>query len=165
MVRIAAFVLLWGLCAGAAPLAAPVDYPEQELIEELVARDELPGVLFLIMDDDDEALEWVLPRLLQYSAQLREKWPEMPISVLSHGQEMFGLLQKYATLYPHLHADLKRLVTQYKVTFHVCETFAAMADVAPSEFPDYVDVVPFGPAEIENYRRLDFKVVSVELTW
>jgi hypothetical protein len=35
----------------------------------------------------------------------------------------------------------------------------------PSEFPDYIDVVPFAPAEIENYRLMEFKIVNLELTW
>jgi hypothetical protein len=57
------------------------------------------------------------------------------------------------------------LINEFDASFHVCGTYAAMSDIAPSEFPDYVDVAPFGPAEIQNYRLMEFNVVSVELTW
>jgi intracellular sulfur oxidation DsrE/DsrF family protein len=140
-------------------------FPEQESISAIVAGERPEGILFLVMEQDDEALKWVLPRILRYTAQLRAVWRELPIAVLSHGDEMFGLISELEGLYPDIHGNVLQLLHEYGVAFHVCGTYAAMSDVSASEFPDYVDVVPFGPAQIENYRELGFDIVSVELTW
>jgi intracellular sulfur oxidation DsrE/DsrF family protein len=161
----AGFVLLMS-CAGFA--LGEMDealFPEQDEINRLLLGDKPEGVLFLVMEQDEEALKWVLPRILHYSAQLRAAWQGVPIAVLSHGDEMMGLLTEYAPLYPQMHAQVRRLINEFDASFHVCGTYAAMSDIAPSEFPDYVDVAPFGPAEIQNYRLMEFNVVSVELTW
>ncbi len=139
--------------------------PEQEEIDLVVIGEEPTGVLFVVMEQDEEALQWVLPRILHYTRQLKGVWKDLPIAVVSHGEEMFGLLAELSGLYPHVHKNLQLLVNQYGVAFHICGSFASMSDVAASEFPDYVDVVPFGPAQIADYRQLGFVLVSVELTW
>ena len=139
--------------------------PEQEEIDSIVIGEEPEGVLFVVMEQDEEALQWVLPRILHYTRQLKGAWEDLPIAIVSHGDEMFGLLAELSGLYPQVHENLRLLVNHYGVAFHVCGSFASMSDVAASEFPDYVDVVPFGPAQIEDYRQLGFILVSVELTW
>lgn len=140
-------------------------FPEQEIISDIIAGDKPEGILFLVMEHDDEALKWVLPRILRYTAQLKAAWRDLPIAVLSHGDEMFGLVTELEGLYPDIHGNVLRLLHEYGVAFHVCGTYATMSDVSASEFPEYVDVVPFGPAQVENYRELEFEIVSVELTW
>ena len=139
--------------------------PEQEEIEAIVLGEAPEGVLFTVMEQDEEALQWVLPRILHYTRQLREEWPELPVAVVSHGEEMLGLLTEFRSLYPDVHDNLWQLMNRYNVAFHVCGSFAAFSDVEASEFPDYVDVVPFGPAQIADYRQLGYEVVSIELTW
>ena len=110
-------------------------------------------------------MKWVLPRIVRYTAQLKAAWRDLPIAVLSHGDEMFALVTELEGLYPDIHGHVLQLLHEYGVAFHVCGTYAAMSEVSASEFPEYVDVVPFGPAQVENYRELEFEVVSVELTW
>ena len=140
-------------------------FPEQSEIDGLTAGNKPEGVVFLVMEDDEEALRWVLPRVLHYTRQLRAKWQHLPIVVLSHGNEMFALVTDQQPLYKKVHADVKKLVSDYHVAFQVCAAYASMSDVSSSEFPPYVDVVPFAPAEIENYRQMEFSMVSLELTW
>ena len=139
--------------------------PEQDEIEAIILGEAPEGVLFTVMEQDEEALQWVLPRILDYTRQLQGEWEGLSIAVVSHGEEMLGLLTEFKSLYPEVHDNLRRLVNQYGVTFHVCGSFAALSDVEASEFPDYVDVVPFGPAQIADYRQLGYRVVSIELTW
>jgi hypothetical protein len=140
-------------------------FPEQDTVNRMLLEDRPEGFLFLVMEDDAEALQWVLPRILHYAGQFKAVWPDLPLAVLSHGEEMMGLLSEYAPLYPQMHDNLRRLIEEFDASFHVCGAYAAMSGVAASEFPDYVDVVPFGPAEIENYRLMEYAVLSVELTW
>ena len=139
--------------------------PEQEEIDSIVIGEEPEGVLFVVMEQDEEALQWVLPRILHYTRQLRGAWEDLPIAVVSHGEEMLGLLTELSGLYPQVHENLRLLVNHYDVAFHVCGSFASLSDVDASEFPDYVDVVSFGPAQIANYCQLGFILVSIELTW
>jgi intracellular sulfur oxidation DsrE/DsrF family protein len=152
-------------CAASIPDDDREEFPEQWEVSRILSRDQPQGTLFLVMEQDEEALNWVLPRILHYTAQLRAKWPEMTIAVLSHGEEMLALVSDLSALYPKIHENVYELVNQYDVYFHVCGTFAEMSGYEASEFPDYVDVVPFGPAQIQSYRSLDYEVISVELTW
>ena len=140
-------------------------FPEQSEIDSIRTSEQPEGVVFLVMEYDEEALQWVVPRVAHYTRQLREKWKDLAIVVLSHGEEMFALKTEYRVLYKKLHQDILKLISEYDVLFQVCGSYAHFADVAPSEFPHYVDVVPFAPAEIENYRHLEFKIVNLELTW
>ena len=141
------------------------NYPEQSEIDEIRTSEKPEGILFLVMEQDEDAFQWVLPRVTHYTRQLREKWKDLAVVVLSHGEEMFALTSEYRALYGKLHQDVLTLVSEYDVLFQVCGSYAHYSDVAPSEFPDYVDVVPFAPAEIENYRQLEFKIINLELTW
>jgi intracellular sulfur oxidation DsrE/DsrF family protein len=140
-------------------------FPEQSEIDRILSGDKPPGILFLVMEHDEEALNWVLPRIVHYTAQIREKWPDLNVAVLSHGDEMLALVYDLTPLYPGIHQNVYDLVNTYNVYFHVCGTFAEMSGYSPSEFPDYVDVVPFGPAQIQDYRGLDYRVLSIEPTW
>lgn len=121
--------------------------------------------MFLVMEQDPEALEWVLPRVTHYTRQLHSRWKDLPVIVLSHGDEMFALQEEYRALYPEIHRQARDLVEDQQVDFMVCGAFASLEDVPPSAFPDFIDVVPFGPAEIENYRQLDYTLIHLEQTW
>jgi len=139
--------------------------PEQDEIDAIVLGEQPDGVLFVVMEQDEEALQWVLPRILHYTRQLRAAWDGLPIAVVSHGDEMLALVTELNSLYPDVHENLQLLVNDYDASFHVCGSFAAMSDIEAADFPDYVDVVPSGPAQMTDYRQLGFILVSVELTW
>ena len=141
------------------------EFPEQSEIDKIRTDHKPEGILFLVMEQDQEAFQWVLPRVIHYTRQLREKWSDLTIVMLSHGEEMFALRTEYRPLYEKLHQDVLTLVSEYDVLFQVCGSYASFSNVVPSEFPDYIDVVPFAPAEIENYRLMEFKIVNLELTW
>lgn len=140
-------------------------FPEQSEIDNIRAAEKPEGVLFLVMEQDEDAFNWVLPRVIHYTQQLRDKWNDLTIVVLSHGEEMFALRDEYRPLYEAMHQDVLMLVSKYDVLFQVCGSYANFSNVAPSEFPDYIDVIPFAPAEIENYRLMEFKIINLELTW
>jgi len=140
-------------------------FPEQSEIDNIRTAEKPEGVLFLVMEQDEDAFNWVLPRVVHYTQQLRDKWKDLSIVVLSHGEEMFALRVEYRPLYEQMHQDVLMLVSNHDVLFQVCGSYANFSDVSPSEFPDYIDVVPFAPAEIENYRLMEFKIINLELTW
>ena len=52
-----------------------------------------------------------------------------------------------------------QLVTDRDVDIHVCGTHAGWFDVLPEDFPDYVDVSATGPAQVNDYRALDYVLI------
>ena len=145
------------------PLADP--FPEQSEINQFLAKEEPEGIVFLVMEHDEEALYWVLPRVTRYAQQLREKWSDLPIIILSHGDEMLSLVDEFKSLNEELHLSIKALARDYDVTFQVCGSYASFSDVDESEFPAHIDVVPSAPAEITNYRQMEYQFISLELIW
>ncbi|MCU7835785.1 MAG: hypothetical protein KZQ83_11120 [gamma proteobacterium symbiont of Taylorina sp.] len=140
-------------------------FPEQSEIDSVYHGEEPEGIVFLVMEQDEEALYWVLPRVTHYTQQLHSKWKNLPIIILSHGDEMLSLTNDLKSLHKDLHQSIKELSSKYNVLFQVCGSYAFFSDIDASEFPEHIDVVPFAPAEIENYRQMDFKMISLELTW
>ena len=88
----------------------------------------------------------------------------MPVAIVSHGDEMLSLTIDNIVFYLDVHKDLKKLVNNYDVDFHVCGSFARLNDLDDIDFPPYVDMVPFGPEQINDYEALDFKRIDLEIT-
>ena len=142
------------------------EFPEIEEINALIARESAPeGVVFTVMEDQEDALEWVLVRLKHYTSQLRQRFPNLEIAVVSHGDEILSLPEQQREQYPEIHQALVKILREFDISFHICESFASMNDLDASEFPDYVDVVPFGPSKIQDYKQVGFEMISLELTW
>ncbi len=142
----------------------PDELPELEQVNEIINADEAPpGVVFVIYEYDESALTWIMPRLLYYVTLIHQRSPDFSVAIVSHGEEMLSLTKENAGIYPKVHFDLQALVTKFDVLFHVCGSFATLNDIAESDFPDVIDVVPFGPAQIVDYKSLDYQVIDVEL--
>ena len=142
------------------------DFPEIEDILEITRAPEAPhGVVFVIYEYDFDAMEWVTPRLRHYIVILRERFEDLPISVVSHGDELISLTTEHKRLYPQVHKDIRDLVENYQIHFHVCGAYAAFNGLSEEDFPDYIDVVPFGPAQIADYRMVGYELIDLGLTW
>lgn len=146
--------------------AVDPDLPELGDIEWIIRQDTPPpGVVFEIREYDEEALIWVAPRLEHYVKLLRERFPELPIALLSHGDEMLSLTIDNREKYPRVHTIARKLVSQYGIPIHACGTFAQMNGLSDDDFPDYIDVVPFGPSQLADYKQIGFEQLALELTW
>jgi intracellular sulfur oxidation DsrE/DsrF family protein len=164
-------ILAWtGLIQGALAFADSTnldkEYPETEEVKAIIAAASPPvGVLFNVLEYDEEALEWMVPRIKHYVALLRKRYPELPIVVVSHGDEMFALQSSEEGLYGDVHRQVRHLVEELGVTFHVCGTYARANGVDAGDFPRYVDVVPLATSQISDYRELGYRVITTELSW
>ncbi|MBT3047267.1 MAG: hypothetical protein AB2588_08290 [Candidatus Thiodiazotropha sp.] len=128
----------------------------------LEAEEEPAGVIFEIIEDDDDALGWALPKVARLSAKLRKRFPELPIAVVSHGREQFGLLADEADgLLAPIHANAKQLQSG-DIDLHVCGVHAGWDGYTPEDYPAYVDVSPSGPAQIRDYRNLGFVLIVLQ---
>jgi intracellular sulfur oxidation DsrE/DsrF family protein len=132
-------------------------------LNQLLNQNEAPeGVVFEIVTGDDDALEWAIPRTRQYIQQLRAKFPELPIAVVTHGQEMFTLQRRDEYGSPEVHKQVKSLVEQQDVVLHVCGTYAGWRGLAEEDFPAYVDVAAAGPAQINDYVAIGYVKIIIE---
>jgi intracellular sulfur oxidation DsrE/DsrF family protein len=127
----------------------------------LQANDEPVGVVFEITEDADDALGWALPKVARLSAELRKRFPELPIAVVTHGREQFGLLADEAkTLLAPIHDNARRLLDE-GIDLHVCGVHAGWDGYTSEDYPVYVDVSPSGPAQIHDYLNLGFVLIGI----
>jgi len=150
-----AAILLWCLIAMAPNPAFAAD------VEELLARDEAPqGVIFEIVEHDEDALREHLPAVRSAIARLRERFPRLEFAVVSHGREEFALQSRYRDQQAEIHAQVRSLVDD-AVPVHVCGTHAGWYGIGVEDFPAYVDVAPSGPAQISLYQDLGYELIVI----
>lgn len=131
-------------------------------LSHVLALEEAPsGVVFEIVSGQKNALTWAIPQVIKQARQLRQRFPGLDIAVVSHGAEQFALMTKKKSRYKNTHEAVADLISQDNIQLHVCETYAGWKGVSASEFPDYVDVAPAGPAQINNYRELGYLVINI----
>lgn len=142
------------------------EYPEAHEIETILAADSPPaGVLFNVLEYEEDALEWIVPRIEHYVALLRQRYPDFDVVVVSHGDEIFALRDEEKWLYKDVHERIQRLSEKLDVRFHVCGAYARANGIDESEFPQYVDVVPLATTQIKDYQEMGYMVITTELSW
>ena len=132
-------------------------------VDRLLAAGEEPvGVVFEIVEGDEEALRWALPEAARLSRQLRKRFPGLPIAVVTHGREQFGLLASEAEgpLSP-IHDEALGL-RDADIDLHVCGVHAGWYGHTVEDFPAYVDVSASGPAQIRDYRNLGYVLIELQ---
>ena len=136
--------------------------PEPDEIAYLLNAQETPaGVVFEVVESDEDALNWALPRIQRYVQRLRARYPDLDIAVVTHGSEEFALQSKYREQYREAHEAVEQLSSEAGVDVHVCEAHAGWYGVTAEDFPAYVDVAPAGPVQIRQYEELGWELVRV----
>ena len=129
-------------------------------VKEILALEEAPpGVVFEILAPNPQQWQRIQPRLMGAIDSLRSAFPDLDIAVVSHGNEQFALTTENESKFPLLHQGVRDL-GESGVDLHVCETFASWSNVTAEAFPDYVDVAPSGPAQINNYVAMGYLLVD-----
>lgn len=124
--------------------------------------DPLPdGIVFEIVEADEDKLAELLPRVRQIIAAVRRENPQIEFAVVSHGREEFALQTIYQDQYSEIHDSVRALVAE-DVPVHVCETHAGWYGVTAEDFPDYVNVSPTGPGQISLYQELGYHLIVIE---
>jgi intracellular sulfur oxidation DsrE/DsrF family protein len=147
--------LLALLCLAAMAMgrAAAADDP----IAGLLSRDRPPpGVVFEIVTADPAALQWAVPQITRHVERLRQRFPQLDIAVVTHGREMFALMQEARSQAPEVHAGVERLARDEGVSVHVCGTYAEWRGVAAEAFPAYVNVAAAGPSQVQDFVALGY---------
>jgi len=147
-------------------IVIPSELPEMEEVNKILhGSNKIEGVVFTVYESDESALAYIMPRLLYYVSLLKKKFNNLPVAVVSHGDEMLSLTLENIDYYPEVHSNLKKMVNDWDVYFHVCGSFARLNDLELQDFPDYVDVVPFGPSQISDYESLGYKRIDLEIEY
>ncbi len=143
-------------------LTANVQANNQQEIEQLLAQKDAPfGVVFEIVEGNDDALQWAIPAVNKYIRQLQERFPGIGLAVVSHGSEQFGLMKSQQKENTAVHTAVQSLVAS-DVPVHVCGTHASWRGKTADDFPDYVDVTPAGPTEIRNYEAMGYVLIEIK---
>ncbi len=143
-------------------LLANAQADNQQDVEQLLAQKDAPfGVVFEIVEGNDDALQWAIPAVNKYVRQLRARFPGIGLAVVSHGSEQFGLMKNQKKKNALVHTAVQSLVAS-DVPVHVCGTHASWRAKTADDFPDYVDVTPAAPTEIRNYEAMGHVLIEIK---
>lgn len=135
--------------------------PEQKINELLAAPTAPEGVVIEIVTGSAQGLDWALPKARDYVKQLRQRFPDLHIAIVTHGKEQFALTKKDQKSQAKVHSITQQLVKDDKVPVHVCGTYAGWKGLATEDFPSYVDVAAAGPAQINDYIALGYSHIKI----
>jgi len=135
---------------------------EYALNEVLALSTEPDGVVIEIVTGDATGLSWALPRVQDHIKQLRARFPELPVAVVTHGREQFALTRKNQTTSETTHNNVRSLIEDSNVQVHVCGTYAGWRGLTQEDFPDYVNVSAAGPAQINDYKAVGYLLIVID---
>ena len=143
-------------------MACPGFVLASDAVDKLLAQSEPPhGIVFEIVEADENALEDLLPRVRAAIERVRARFPDTEFAVVSHGREEFALQTQYQGEHAEIHQQVQSLVAD-DVPVHVCETHAGWYGVIAEDFPDYVNVAPTGPGQVHLYQELGYELIVVD---
>lgn len=133
-------------------------------LQRVTALDSAPaGVVFEIVDREDEYLSIAIPWVKKQIVTLRAQFPGLNIAVVSHGSEQFALLKDADTAYPEIHSQVQSLITDHDVKLELCLGHASMRGFNASDFSEYVDIEAAGPAQISAYEARGYQKIVVTI--
>lgn len=141
------------------PIIANYTHPD---VDRLLQSDNTPaGVVFELIENDKKTWEWAAPMIKNLRVQLKEKYPNIEIAVVSHGREQFQLLKKRAKKQQQAMLTLENLVQTKNVNLHVCGTHSSWFGIDSNAYMDFVDVAVSGPAMINDYIDLGYQPIQL----
>ncbi len=143
------------------PVIQASEYRHGEVDALLAADPEPEGVVFEIITWQDNAWDWAAPMLSDLTKQLRNRFPDLDIALVSHGNELFDLALEQKNQSRPAMQSLQNL-SDDNVDIHVCGSFAKYKHLGPDDFLAFVDVSPSGPAQINDYIKLGFTRILLE---
>lgn len=129
-------------------------------VDSILAEDQQPaGIVFEIVSGKSSLLGSLLTALKVDIERLHERFPGLPIAIVTHGLEQFDLTKKNRDKEALAHELVEQLVSTHNVDVHVCGTHAGWYGIDPEDFPDYVNVAAGGPTQIKNYQALGYELI------
>ncbi|MFV2057905.1 MAG: hypothetical protein ACC707_15675 [Thiohalomonadales bacterium] len=161
MLRISFMLMLALFSLAFVPLS--VASSNQDKIDWILKAETAPfGVVFEVVEGEGDALNWAIPQIKKFASQLRKRYPDMGIAVVSHGSEQFALTKDKEKKFEQVHKLVKSLSQDEDIPVHVCGTHASWRNKSAKDFPNYVTVSPAGPTEIRNYEDMGYELVVLD---
>jgi intracellular sulfur oxidation DsrE/DsrF family protein len=119
------------------------------------------GVVFEIVTGSEDSLDWALPRVKSYIKRIRQRFPGLPVAVVSHGREMFSLRKDNSSKSATKVRQISQQLVADGVTLHVCGTYAGYKGYSEEDFPEFVNVAAEGPAQLNDYVAVGYVRIRV----
>ena len=152
------FGLFWFLSLSS--LYANAQTVQEQINDILQQKEEPAGVVFEIVTGKNDGLEWALPMARKHIDSLKARFPELDISIVTHGREQFALQNQKKQGKKKVHSLTQQLVSE-GIPLHVCETHAEWRGVTAEDFPEYINVAAAGPAQINDYVSVGYTLVVI----
>ncbi len=120
------------------------------------------GVVFELSEYDNNAWDWASEMINSLSKQLKDKYPNIDIAIVSHGNEQFQLTQTNQGQNQHTISLLTNLVNNSNVDLHVCAVNSSWNNVPNDAYLDIVDVSESGPAKVNDYINLGYRLIKLQ---
>ena len=131
----------------------------EEEVAQILSMETAPdGVVFEVVAGDEAYLKTALDKFEIYQQQLKDKFPEIGLAIVSHGSEQFALTTANQEKHADAHGLVKRIIAT-DVPVVVCGGHAKWRGLNDEDFPDYVEVAASGPAKIRDYQELGYLLV------
>lgn len=141
-------------------LVSTVSADEDEIAEILAMETAPEGIVFEVVSGDETYIETALHDFMTYQKQLREKFPDIELAIVTHGSEQFALTTANQKNYGEVHEQVQSIVAD-NVPVHICETHAGWRGITAEDFPEYVNVSAQGPTQIRQYQELGYILVEL----
>ncbi len=119
------------------------------------------GVVFELVEYDKDAWDWAAPMVESLSRQLKNKYPNIDIAIVSHGNEQFQLTQQSQQENQYSISILNNL-NKSGVDISVCGINSSWNNVAHSDYIDIIDVASSGPALVNDYLNLGYRRIKLQ---
>ncbi|MDH5426057.1 MAG: DsrE family protein [Gammaproteobacteria bacterium] len=127
-----------------------------EALEDILKLKKAPaGVVIEITSGDKLYLEKIMPQLKADILAIQKKHKGLSVAIVSHARESLLLTKQKSQLHTKLHSDIKSL-SDNNTSVHVCGTYASWFNINEDEFPDYINVSPAGPVQVDDYLELGY---------
>ncbi|MGF1753780.1 DsrE family protein [Vibrio makurazakiensis] len=118
------------------------------------------GVVFEIMEWQNDTFSTLLKDIEDYSAQLKSRHPNIDVAVVSHGSEQFTLLDENASTHTNIH-DLTKSLVNSGISVEVCATHASWNGNTPEDFAEHIGVVERAPIAIQQYQDQGYTLIRL----
>jgi len=128
----------------------------------LTLNEEPPGVVFELIESTGYAWTWAAPKIRSYVSQLREKFPNIDLAIVSHGREQFSLTKKSTSSITEEVSILQNINKQDSVDISVCGSHSLWFNVSRENYLPFINVAESGPALINDYKNLGYINILLE---
>lgn len=120
------------------------------------SQGDTPQYVFDVVIHEPEEMERLLTRIEQLSSTLTPKKNDPSLALVLHGPEIAFFTKNNYSQYMKLVDRAAELDKKGIIDVKVCDTMIQALDIDSSELPDFVEHVPFGPAEVDRLVEQGF---------